>query len=308
MGNDWASLHKACRENNEAVIREHSGLAGSSDYNEETCYHSAAFSGARTTCELLYELGGLNVNHPNNFFTFPSQIACYRDNVEVLRWLVEKDPACLDVLVRKREVGGTFFYGQYVDGKYDYGSLCVKQFGHKLIRDSLLHICIRVKATKCIAFLLSLPSVQPHALNHFGDTPRDVDSFLFDGIVQIAQEGQMLQSNRTVQSNTVVWKPDASASLCRVCLSQFNLFNRRHHCRICGAVVCDECSPHQGEGSIMPGMPLEVCARIEAKELQRLCSRFIYLIVLTLIYQTFLLVCSDIILCSGVVEFSKFNP
>ena len=38
------------------------------------------------------------------------------------------------------------------------------------------------------------------------------------------------------------WAPDTSSKDCSVCHASFSLFNRRHHCRACGCLVCDKCS------------------------------------------------------------------
>ncbi|KAL4238418.1 hypothetical protein ACF0H5_003126 [Mactra antiquata] len=39
------------------------------------------------------------------------------------------------------------------------------------------------------------------------------------------------------------WIPDSAASVCMVCkVERFSMFNRRHHCRRCGRVVCSGCS------------------------------------------------------------------
>lgn len=49
------------------------------------------------------------------------------------------------------------------------------------------------------------------------------------------------------------WMPDQSCLVCYDCDSQFTLFNRRHHCRLCGRVFCGKCtensvpSPEEGE-------------------------------------------------------------
>ncbi|ELU15412.1 hypothetical protein CAPTEDRAFT_203359 [Capitella teleta] len=57
-----------------------------------------------------------------------------------------------------------------------------------------------------------------------------------------------------------VWVPDAEAAVCQHCKkSEFNVINRRHHCRKCGMVCCNSCSnkrwllPHQSS------KPLRVC-------------------------------------------------
>lgn len=36
--------------------------------------------------------------------------------------------------------------------------------------------------------------------------------------------------------------PDQSCRVCYECDCQFNIFNRRHHCRLCGRVFCAKCS------------------------------------------------------------------
>ncbi|GAP83358.1 putative Fyve zinc finger protein [Rosellinia necatrix] len=41
------------------------------------------------------------------------------------------------------------------------------------------------------------------------------------------------------------WQPDAEVTHCPICDTQFGMFLRRHHCRKCGRVVCDRCSPHR---------------------------------------------------------------
>lgn len=41
------------------------------------------------------------------------------------------------------------------------------------------------------------------------------------------------------------WQPDVEATLCPICHTQFGWLNRKHHCRKCGRVVCNSCSPHR---------------------------------------------------------------
>ncbi|GAA5821257.1 hypothetical protein JCM3770_007386 [Rhodotorula araucariae] len=40
------------------------------------------------------------------------------------------------------------------------------------------------------------------------------------------------------------WEPDEATNTCRRCEKRFSLFNRKHHCRRCGLVICAACSPH----------------------------------------------------------------
>eukprot|EP00500_Bicosoecida_sp_ms1_P014270 CAMPEP_0203825728 /NCGR_PEP_ID=MMETSP0115-20131106/54962_1 /ASSEMBLY_ACC=CAM_ASM_000227 /TAXON_ID=33651 /ORGANISM="Bicosoecid sp, Strain ms1" /LENGTH=258 /DNA_ID=CAMNT_0050734773 /DNA_START=17 /DNA_END=789 /DNA_ORIENTATION=- len=39
-----------------------------------------------------------------------------------------------------------------------------------------------------------------------------------------------------------VWQPDSSVQRCPVCSKKFTMIRRKHHCRVCGLVVCDACS------------------------------------------------------------------
>lgn len=39
-----------------------------------------------------------------------------------------------------------------------------------------------------------------------------------------------------------VWKSDYTSTQCNICSSTFTMFKRRHHCRVCGNLVCGECS------------------------------------------------------------------
>ncbi|OAA67506.1 Zinc finger, FYVE-type [Cordyceps fumosorosea ARSEF 2679] len=41
------------------------------------------------------------------------------------------------------------------------------------------------------------------------------------------------------------WQPDAEVTLCPICHTQFSIWVRKHHCRKCGRVVCNSCSPHR---------------------------------------------------------------
>lgn len=43
---------------------------------------------------------------------------------------------------------------------------------------------------------------------------------------------------RAAEQRIVKWEPDAEARKCRVCAASFSLSTRKHHCRLCGRIVC----------------------------------------------------------------------
>lgn len=56
-----------------------------------------------------------------------------------------------------------------------------------------------------------------------------------------------------------VWIPDAKASKCLLCQDAFGLWRRKHHCRLCGHVICWSCSKNVGTSaplrSRLPRLP-----------------------------------------------------
>ena len=41
-----------------------------------------------------------------------------------------------------------------------------------------------------------------------------------------------------------IWVDDNSVTKCHNCRDNFSLFNRRHHCRLCGKIFCYRCSDY----------------------------------------------------------------
>lgn len=63
---------------------------------------------------------------------------------------------------------------------------------------------------------------------------------------QPSNEGNASQSQSgndgNVSRSRDFWMPDHSCRVCYECDSQFTIFNRRHHCRLCGRVFCAKCT------------------------------------------------------------------
>ncbi|CAH1262608.1 ZFYVE26 [Branchiostoma lanceolatum] len=74
----------------------------------------------------------------------------------------------------------------------------------------------------------------------------------------IAASGYILPE---VPPNRAQWVPDEDVTHCMVCkFEQFGMFNRRHHCRRCGRVVCYSCSSHKVLVAGYGDIPVRICA------------------------------------------------
>jgi hypothetical protein len=62
-----------------------------------------------------------------------------------------------------------------------------------------------------------------------------------------AQDTRLVRtpSDRSRQCLVPRWQPDSEVNECPICHRPFTWMFRRHHCRKCGRVVCNECSPHR---------------------------------------------------------------
>ncbi|KAI4380834.1 hypothetical protein MLD38_006977 [Melastoma candidum] len=63
------------------------------------------------------------------------------------------------------------------------------------------------------------------------------------------------------------WMPDHSCRVCYECDSQFNVFNRKHHCRLCGRVFCARCTSNS-----IPALSDEQNSGREDWEIIRVCN------------------------------------
>jgi hypothetical protein len=60
------------------------------------------------------------------------------------------------------------------------------------------------------------------------------------------------------------WTPDRQCSECQVCRRGFTAVRRRHHCRLCGQLLCYECSAYRaskGIGGEIFKSPQRACAK-----------------------------------------------
>merc|ERR1712032_856760 len=64
--------------------------------------------------------------------------------------------------------------------------------------------------------------------------PEPVDQTLDSTVTMLPR------ASKWVKDETRLW--DGKFLGCQVCNSEWDFFNRRHHCRVCGSLVCHECS------------------------------------------------------------------
>lgn len=75
-------------------------------------------------------------------------------------------------------------------------------------------------------------------------TEREKQSWITDlsAAVATARAEAGVSAAEALASVAPVWVPDRAAPHCFVCKAPFRMTRRRHHCRLCGAVVCAACS------------------------------------------------------------------
>ncbi|KLT44172.1 hypothetical protein CC85DRAFT_283693 [Cutaneotrichosporon oleaginosum] len=64
--------------------------------------------------------------------------------------------------------------------------------------------------------------------------PRQV----WKGLKAAAGPGPEEARKRAEEQRIVKWEPDSEVRKCRVCAAPFSLSTRKHHCRLCGRIVC----------------------------------------------------------------------
>lgn len=71
-------------------------------------------------------------------------------------------------------------------------------------------------------------------------------------------------SKKTSEAGT--WQDDHDSSNCPLCGVVFNLIVRKHHCRRCGTLCCNDCSQNRAFlDSSRSGAPKRICDKCFAK-------------------------------------------
>jgi len=86
-----------------------------------------------------------------------------------------------------------------------------------------------------------------------------------EGELTLEELGQQLSWSKlqvdTMKEEVTVpgaWEKDSTATNCKICVKEFNLARRKHHCRNCGGIFCDACSDNKMK---LPSSakPIRVC-------------------------------------------------
>lgn len=65
-----------------------------------------------------------------------------------------------------------------------------------------------------------------------------------------------------MKEKKVKWKQDRDADMCKNCYQRFNLVRRKHHCRSCGDIFCDDCTKYRKPIPILGYMdPIRHCSQ-----------------------------------------------
>ncbi|XP_048874131.1 rabenosyn-5 isoform X1 [Brienomyrus brachyistius] len=68
---------------------------------------------------------------------------------------------------------------------------------------------------------------------------------------------------RAIEKSVVSWVNDSDVPLCPDCGNRFNMRNRRHHCRLCGSIMCKKC---------MEFVPLPLAYKLTSGTREALCA------------------------------------
>lgn len=112
------------------------------------------------------------------------------------------------------------------------------------------------------------------------DSPQEERELNYQEIIDTNPWSSTAISEVPDSINMNVWESDEQARSCRICERRFGLLVRRHHCRKCGQIICDKCSPwkvYLNSSDILqdPSGPLESLSTLASRP-HRVCEQCYY--------------------------------
>jgi hypothetical protein len=91
----------------------------------------------------------------------------------------------------------------------------------------------------------------------FGDNKKHLLPVLLDPEETFSKNNQEDDEEKSgSKQHKQFWMPDKFCKVCYGCEEPFTMYRRRHHCRMCGQVFCNNCSSYSIDGALFntPGV------------------------------------------------------
>ena len=76
--------------------------------------------------------------------------------------------------------------------------------------------------------------------------------------------------NQTSPLEIAKWIPNETLNHCIVCNKFFGMFRRKHHCRQCGILVCQDCSPYKDYVAGYRDLKVRICRNCTLFKVKRI--------------------------------------
>lgn len=126
-----------------------------------------------------------------------------------------------------------------------------------------MHVAIGNGKAQVVSLLLQHGAESFVVENNEGVTPYELakkkqDSLQGSAVLNVFS--QVFSLKQTIEVTCPPkWEPDSSAKRCSKCKEPFTTFRRKHHCRHCAAIFCNDCS---GKTSPIPKFGFEKPVRV----------------------------------------------
>ena len=135
-----------------------------------------------------------------------------------------------------------------------FKKVCRCQVVDKLLHGSFFHLIFILSflfASACLSFPLLCRNLlsSPHFLWYFLTYPQLTRIYIL--LFSFCSE---------FEQSVVPWTDDSLVPLCPDCGHHFGILRRRHHCRLCGSVLCVDC---------VHAVPVEACRKLRGGGMDR---------------------------------------